>query len=141
MYSVNPVTGCWNVISHVPKNDGYIRVGRNGLQIYIHRYSYELAYGPIPDGFCVCHHCDNKKCINPVHLFLGTPADNIRDSARKGRMAHLYGETHGSHKLTEADIEAIRADKTSLQRELGEKYGVDRSNIGYIKRGKTWRHV
>jgi len=137
-YSIDPVTGCWNVISHVPDvlRGGYIQIKRNGQLTRVHRYSYELAYGPIPDGLCVCHHCDNSACINPEHLFLGTQKDNMQDAIRKGRMAR--GEAHGSSKLTEADVRAIQADTTSTPTKLGRKYGVSPSNICAIKIGATW---
>jgi len=139
-YSVDPKTGCWNVVSHAPDGRGYPRVKRNRQQMKVHRYSYELAYGSIPDGLFCCHHCDNKQCINPKHLFLGTNADNIQDAARKGRMVQRdqHGEANSNHRLTESDVIAIRADKTSLRRVLGRKYGVSRQHIGLIKRGKRW---
>lgn len=67
--------------------DGYGRPSVNGRQYYMHRLAYEAAFGAIPDGLHVCHHCDNPPCINPKHLFLGTNRDNIADRVRKGRRA------------------------------------------------------
>lgn len=138
-YSTNSATGCWNVISHALNDKGYTKVMRNRRVIRVHRYSYELTSGPIPDGFFVCHRCDNPTCINPEHLFLGTNKDNMRDAARKGRTIH--GKAHRSSKLTEADVKAIRANKISSQSDLGRKYGVCQSQISCIKNGKTWNHV
>jgi len=135
-YSIDPVTGCWNVISHVPNSTGYVQVRRNDQQILAHRYSWELTYGLVPEGLFVCHHCDNPICINPEHLFLGTSADNRQDAMQKERLP--CGENHGRHKLTEADVRAIRADRISSQRALAREYGVSHSNICAIKTGATW---
>jgi len=102
--------------------------------MYAHRFSWELAYGPIPAGMCVCHICDNPSCVRPSHLFLGTQADNMRDMDIKGR-----GRDNRKI-LTEAQITAIRKDNR-LQREIAADYGVDQSTINKIKRGHTYRRV
>lgn len=92
----------------------------------VHRLSWEMANGPIPDGLHVLHKCDNRKCVRPDHLFIGTHQDNLADAGRKGRMRM---------KLSIADIRRVRARYASgqwLQRELAVEFGVKRGTISRI---------
>lgn len=114
--------------------------GRYGKNILTHRVSWELHNGSIPDGLCVLHHCDNRACVNPRHLFLGTYADNTHDMMAKGRSIHPRGEAGGKAKLTERKIHEIRALLAcglSL-RVIGRRYGVNHKSIYSIKIGRNW---
>lgn len=134
---------CWNWTASVDK-DGYGWFGLNGKNVHAHRYSYELANGPIPIGAQVLHSCDNSRCVNPAHLHLGTQWDNIHEMLDRGRDKPPRGATHHWTKLTENDVVAIRtlhATGKYTYRQLGDMYQVNKCTVGLIIRGKNWRHL
>lgn len=132
---------CWEWAGYRDK-DGYgtFNPVRTKLK-KAHRFAYELAHGAIPRGMCVCHHCDNRACVNIAHLFLGTATDNDADRDRKNRQAK--GERSGLAKLTRTRVLSIRemyADGTS-QQVIADTMGVHQTAISSVLRGRTWRHV
>ena len=133
---------CWEWEgSRLPS--GYGTVGNvGGKSTYAHRMAYEVYVGVIPDGYCVCHHCDNPSCVNPKHLFVGTNKDNAHDCAMKGRHKYIShpGTDNGRAKLSVGDVLAIR-ESTGTLKELAEKYGVTSENIHHIRKGNTWKCV
>jgi hypothetical protein len=193
-----PNSGCFLWLPVVAGN-GYGVFWDGGRPRSAHRVAFELYCGPIPAGQFVCHTCDERSCVNPDHLFLGTHADNMADRDAKGRQAKgdrsgprlhpesypsgdahpsrlhperlargdlhysrthperlARGNSHGSHahpermprgehngnsKLTDAQIREIREAQGQTQQQLAMRFGVDRSLVGYIRRGKLWKHV
>jgi hypothetical protein len=127
---------------------GYGQFSVNGVKWKAHRLAWKLAHGPIPEGMLVCHHCDNRACVNPSHLFLGTASDNTVDMYSKGRagqQTHMHrtarGERNGRAKLTEGDVHAIRElyeKGFGGYRTLGKLYGVSHQQIKRIVQGKAW---
>ena len=105
---------------------GYGIMHWNGHSHNAHRFAWELAHGPIPDGLHCLHHCDNPPCQNPTHLFLDTNDANIADKMAKGRHRGAWGERSGSAKLTAEQV---------LQ------FGVHKKHIQAIIYGKTWKHL
>jgi transcription initiation factor TFIIIB Brf1 subunit/transcription initiation factor TFIIB len=110
-----------------------------------HRRSYEMRYGPVPDGMFVCHRCDNPSCVRPEHLFAGTPAQNTRDMHQKGRAAlqGAPGEQNSHHKLTDEQVIAIRRrfHQGELIRHLAAEHALNVSSISNIVNGRTWKHL
>jgi len=133
---------CWlwlGCIGHPDSKWPYGVVQWNGKSAGTHRVSYEVTSGPIPDGMFVCHTCDNASCVNPNHLFLGTPKDNMDDMRRKGRDRKVHSEAAGKTKLTNDQVRAIRATTGMMYKDIAVAYGVDRSTISKIRSGKARR--
>ena len=130
--------GCWPWTGGL--NDGYGWFYNGSRAVKAPRFSYEIHCGPIPKGICVLHRCDNRLCVRPGHLFLGTIADNNRDKAKKGRAPS--GETHPSAKFSDADVAEIRAiDGTVPRHEIAARYGIDQSYISQLVMGKFRKTV
>jgi len=130
--------GCWMCCSHFHKVNGYSTFKCDKKWTRIHRYMYEKYYGEIPRGICVLHHCDNRGCCNPAHLFLGTNSDNNKDRDNKGRQAK--GIRNGMALLNARQVKKIYFAR-GTQLALAKIYGVSRQTIGAIKRKENWRHL
>lgn len=135
-------TECWEWQgSRDQRGYGYASV--NGHTRKAHQISYELHYGPIPEGKFPCHKCDNPPCCNPHHLFAGTPLDNMQDMKAKGRDIKLRGEQVTMHKLTEGQVREIRQRHAhyELTRNLADEYKVSRSTILNVVNRDRWKHI
>lgn len=133
--------GCWEWVGYRDPN-GYGRMDVSDRPMLAHRVSYLVHYGSIPDGMAVLHKCDQPKCVNPEHLFLGTQADNVRDMHAKGRARKraLRGPEHGMAKLDERKVRAIRAWQGSLK-DIAARYGITASTACDVRKRKTWKHI
>lgn len=165
-------TPCWLWTGGLTKNGyGCVEVSKKPIRFrtQAHRFAYIISIVD-PGPFMVCHHCDNRRCCNPGHMFLGTSADNMRDCREKNR--HSHGEGHaaiqrahvqsgdvhwsrrvpskvkrGEHaamaKLTpEAVVEIrYRRERGETLRSIGDSFGVRESTVCMIAQRKTWKHV
>lgn len=143
MSKVNKTDGCWEWTGSFSRGYGRFALTHRS-EIKAHRLSHILFIGEIPDGMFVCHKCDNKKCVNPDHLFAGTPKDNAQDMIKKGRKPSQKGSCHYQSKLTDEDVRAIismNKKRYFEQRELAKHFGVSPATINYILSGKRWNHL
>jgi predicted metal-binding protein len=130
---------CWEWQGYLMPN-GYGQLKEREKNVYAHRYSYKLHFGELPEELCVCHKCDNRKCVNPNHLFIGTVADNMRDMYEKGRN---YKGKPGTTKLTPEQVRMIRTlcennyDKT----EIAKVFGLKRCTVANIYSRRLWKEV
>ena len=137
-----PNSGCWLWLGGLT-HDGYGWASWMYKSMGVHRLSWFAHYGEIPKGLCVLHRCDVRCCVNPDHLFLGTPQDNTDDMIRKGRDVKIIvplGSENARAKLTEADVHLILSSPLNGVK-LGKMLGVSSVNIYNIRNGHRWKHI
>ena len=162
---VTKSVGCWE-ISGADNGNGYAVIYTKGEIIYAHRFSYELHFGPIPEGKMICHHCDNRRCVRPEHLYAGSRADNMRDMVQRRRAgawthpeklvrgdAHhsrvrpecmARGDRHGQRlhapKLSKEKAREIREQAVQGKKtvDIAAHFGISRSMVTAILRGDRW---
>lgn len=147
--SVVKKNGCWEWQDPLhPFGYAYATNYETNKKEHVHRISYRIFKGDIPEGLYVCHTCDNRRCISPDHLFIGTAKENMLDAKVKGRMEHVKllaskGEKNGNAKLDEGKVREIRQEIAKGIRctVIARKYGIASSVIYLIRDGKAWKHV
>lgn len=122
--------GCWLWTASVTGR-GYGQMWNGSTKVATHRFSWELAHGPIPKGQHICHRCDVTRCVNPSHLFLGTAQDNLDDARRKGRLV----DGIGARKLTLDDYRLI-LNTNARGVDLAHRLGVTETSIARIRMGQ-----
>lgn len=138
-------SNCWIWQGAKDKN-GYGQIRPNGSteMVKAHRASFYLRWGIVDNSKLVCHSCDNPSCVNPDHLFLGSPKDNAVDRDTKGRKNSPRGSQLPHTKLTPADVRRIREEYalgSKTYKELGNEYGICPENVGLIVNRKNWKYV
>jgi len=166
--NIEKVNGCWiwkRALNNKDINIGYGICYHLGKRKLAHRASYEVFKGEVPRDLFVCHTCDNRRCINPEHLWIGTRSDNAVDAVKKGRMKPVWGR-----KKTQEEIDKIQKNRTipdqkgerspraklsnqqvleireKLSRKvkykyISEEYGIDICSLSDIKFRRTWKHI
>lgn len=136
-------TECWTWTASL--KNGYGELWYIDKRWYTHRLSWLLHFGELFDGICVLHKCDNRKCVRPDHLFLGTKGDNNRDTAQKGRTrgGSDPGEACGASKLNNEQVLAIRTayQNGDRQRQIARQFSIGKTTVASIVTRRTWRHI
>ena len=131
-------SNCFEVTSHKRDSTGSTRILRDGKDQRFYRVVWEECFGFIPPGMCVLHKCDNRNCINPEHLFLGTQADNIHDMVSKDRGAKAVHAKLTAAKVREARRRWKKGEGTVA---LSKRFGVTPGTMCPALYGRTWRWV
>ena len=134
-----PDGDCW-IWNGSSRSRGYGQCKMNGKLVGVHKVSYLINKGSIPEGLCVLHKCDIRSCVRPEHLWLGTVAENNADKIAKGRARNLVGSEHPSSKITEAQAVMILNDPRKYQ-DIADEYGISIPLVSHIKTGRAWKHI
>lgn len=141
---VNKTETCWEWLGYLDGR-GYARLSIGRTATLGHVLSYLLHNGPIPSGLHVCHSCDNPKCVNPNHLWLGTHQQNMEDRNKKGRCGNSgrHGEDVPTAKLSNEDVEEIRrcVKVGATQISMARRFKVTRGTINSLIKGRTWKQT
>lgn len=137
-------TGCWQVVSHKPNGSGYPCMSFKGKVNSCHRIVYTnlILKSELPTEIDVCHTCDNRKCVNPEHLFHADAQTNLDDMVNKGRSNR--GELRAMAKLTEEDVVYIRQAFScgyKNQRQLAEMFDISFQTISKVINNQIWKHI
>lgn len=142
-YTTKSDEGCWLWTGSTNMNGyGRLAIDSKGHYVVAHRVSWEIHHEPIPDNKMVLHRCDNRLCVRPDHLYVGTAKDNATDREERGRSADRQGIRHPLARLTEQDVSEIitlRDSGLKLQ-DIADRYGVSDSTISAIIHSKRWAH-
>ena len=143
---IDDKTGCWNYLGPKGGHTGGLKI--DGLGVGAAQISAMVYFGHQPDGtmkVCVCHHCDNPRCFNPEHLFLGTQSDNCLDRSQKGRGREnrQFGGDNLRAKINESDVSDIIAswDAGESQDSIAKRYNLAQQQISRIVRRVHWAHI
>lgn len=128
---------CWEWTGRRNKSGYGLTAIRGGSEL-AHRAYWQLVVGEVHGDMCLLHSCDNKKCVNPAHLRIGTHAENMAEAKERNRMRQMRGSDNGMAKISYQIAEEIRADKTSSNVSLAKKYGVSDVVISKVRLGKSW---
>lgn len=135
---------CWNWAG-AKKRKGYGAMKLSGDSVSAHRIAYFLSEGAIPEGLYVCHRCDNPACVNPSHLFLGTPLQNTQDMHSKGRQRYVgqKGRRNPRAELSEKQVKKIIGliAKGHTNKAIAQRFGVSHSTVSLIRLGKSWSEI
>ena len=161
IYLANDGSDCWLWGGGYFKQTGYGQFAvTSRVPETAHRMAFAFWNYPVPDGMFVCHQCDNRKCVNPNHLFLGTPKDNVDDMFKKNRQqdysknrasgdrhglalhpeARLFGKKNPQSILTDKLVLSIRDDSLSIK-DIAADIGVSYHTVWNVKNKRSWRHV